>query len=105
MNSQLVYRLAADLLLLVHVAWVLFIVLGLLLIYAGHWRNWRWVYNPWFRLLHLLAILIVTFQAWLGLLCPLTTWEMALRDQGGDAVYQGSFIAHWLGRLITYQPD
>ena len=34
--------------------------------------------------------------AWIGMICPLTTWEMALRAKAGDATYSGSFIAHWL---------
>jgi polyferredoxin len=50
-----------------------------------------------------LAIGIVVAQAWLGVLCPLTTLEMALRERAGDAVYPGSFIAHWLEALLYYE--
>ncbi len=94
------YRLAADLLLGLHVAFVLFVVVGLLLILAGGANGWRWVRNPWFRLIHLLAIIVVALQAWLGRICPLTTWEMALRAKAGDATYSGDFIGHWLQRLL-----
>ena len=103
MEMPLLYRLAADLLLLLHFLWVVFIVLGLALIYLGRWRHWQWVRHPWFRLLHLMAILIVAAQAWLGLLCPLTRWEMALRARAGEAVYEGAFIAYWMGELLYYQ--
>ena len=37
------------------------------------------------------------------MLCPLTTLEMALRMAAGERTYAGSFIAHWLGRLLYYQ--
>lgn len=97
------YLLAADLLLFVHVLFVAFVVVGLLLIFAGRVRAWSWVTNPWFRLAHLAAIAIVVLQSWLGIVCPLTTWEMAFREQAGDATYSGSFIAYWLGRLLYYR--
>ena len=76
-------------------------VLALILI--GGWRGWGWVRNPWFRLAHLAAIGVVISQAWLGRICPLTTLEMYLRSRAGDAVYRGSFIAHWFERLLYYE--
>ena len=96
------YRIAADLLLLLHVAFVLFVVIGLALILVGAWRGWDWVRNPWFRAAHLAAIGIVVLQAWLGRICPLTIWEMALRERAGDATHTGSFIAHWLQAFLYY---
>ena len=93
----------ADAVLLLHVLVVLFIVGSLCLIAVGGARRWRWVRNPWFRLGHLLAIGLVAAQAWLGMVCPLTTLEMALRMAAGERTYAGSFIAHWLGRLLYYQ--
>lgn len=94
------YRLLADLILTIHVAFVIFVVVGLLLILVGKTMGWSWVRNPWLRAAHLLAIGIVTTQAWAGVICPLTTWEMDLRAKAGDTVYGGSFIAHWLGELL-----
>ena len=103
MNLQL---LAADALLLLHSLFVLFVVGGLLVIIAGGARGWSWVRNRWFRLAHLAAIAIVVVQSWLGLVCPLTIWEMALRVRGGQEAYHSTFISHWLGRLLYYQaPD
>lgn len=97
------YRLAADAMLLGHVLYVAFVVLGLLAVVVGGFRGWAWVRNPWFRWLHLAAIGIVVLQSWLGITCPLTIWEMALRERAGDTVYEGAFIAHWLNRLLYYQ--
>ena len=97
------YRLAADALLALHAGFVVFVVGGLCLILVGGMRGWSWVRNPWFRLAHLAAIAVVVLQAWLGLVCPLTQWEMALRSRAGDAVYAGSFVAHWMQALLYYE--
>ncbi|MGI9292280.1 MAG: DUF2784 domain-containing protein [Gammaproteobacteria bacterium] len=94
--------LAADLILLIHAGFVLFVVLSLPLIIAGKLLDWRWVHNFRFRTVHLISIGIVTLQAWLGMICPLTTLEMALRERAGDATYPGSFIAYWVSQLIYY---
>jgi hypothetical protein len=94
--------LAADALLLLHSLFVAFVVCGLLLVIVGGLRGWAWVHNRWFRLAHLVAIGCVVVQSWLGLVCPLTTWEMALRTRAGEAAYSGSFIAHWLSQLLYY---
>ena len=103
MDAKLFYLIAADAILLTHVLFVVFVVFGLLLIFAGKLFTWHWVYNFMFRGLHLLAIGIVVLQSWLGVNCPLTIWEMSLRAKGGDAVYAGSFIGHWLQTLLYYR--
>jgi polyferredoxin len=51
---------------------------------------------------HLIGIGIVVLQAWLGLICPLTIWEMNLRAKAGEVVYEGSFITHVLNDLLYY---
>lgn len=100
------YRLLADLVLSLHVAIVLFVVGGLLFVLVGNWRHWGWVNTLWFRLLHLLAIAVVAAQAWLGLVCPLTTLEMWLRANAQQSTYGGSFIEYWLQHLLYYEaPD
>ncbi len=96
------YLLAADGVLFLHVSFVLFVVLALLAIIVGKWRGWSWVRNRRFRIVHLLAIGFVVVQTWLGEACPLTILEMELRAKGGDAVYTGDFIAHWMARLLYY---
>lgn len=102
MTSDTFYLLTADLVLLVHVLFVMFVVFGLLLIFIGRVRSWSWVRNPWFRCAHLLGITVVVLQSWFGMICPLTIWEMDLRAKAGVAVYQGSFISHWLNELLYY---
>ena len=103
MESGSYYLLAADLILFSHVLFVAFVVLGLVLILMGKVCAWSWVRNTWFRLIHLAAIGVVVLQSWAGVICPLTTWEMALRERAGDAVYSGSFISHWLGSILYFQ--
>ena len=103
MDSSTIFQLAADMILLLHVLFVSFVVIGLVLILVGKLRAWHWVRNPWFRLLHLVAISVVMAQAWFGIICPFTTIEMVLRSHAGDAVYSGSFIAHWLDELLYFQ--
>ena len=106
MSEQSLLLLLADALLLIHVLFVGFVVLGLVAIYLGFFLHWRWVRNRWFRILHLMAIVIVVLQSWLGLICPLTIWEMALREKASAAVYAGSFIQYWLHQLLYWQaPD
>ena len=102
MGDRLV-TILADLLRLVHFGFVLFVVAGLGCVLVGKFRNWRWVRDPWFRLAHLLAIGFVAVQAWLGRLCPLTIWESALRRAAGGDAYEGSFVAHWIGRILYFE--
>lgn len=88
----------ADLVLIVHFAFVLFVVGGLPAIWIGAVAGWGWVRNFWFRALHLAAIVYVAGQALAGVWCPLTVWEDALRGTRSDL----SFIARWIRRLIFY---
>ncbi len=97
------FLLAADAILLLHILFVVFVLVGLVLIFAGKARGWRWVRNPWFRLGHLAAISVVVIQSWFGAICPLTTWEMTLRSRAGETVYAGTFIGHWLQTILYYQ--
>ena len=97
------YLILADAVLVLHFALVAFVVGGLILIWVGNWRGWRWVNGWWLRLAHIAAIGVVIAQVWLGAECPLTTLEMWLRKTGGMPAYQESFIAHWLQRLIYYE--
>ena len=96
------WQLLADLVLALHVALVLFVIGGLVLIVVGNLRGWRWVNGLALRVAHLAAIGIVVAEAWLGVVCPLTALEMWLRLQGRGPTYAGSFIEHWLSRLLYY---
>ena len=69
----------ADFVLIVHFMFVLFVVGGLVLIWIGAACAWQYVRNYWFRLAHLAAICFVAVESLLGMVCPLTAWEDALR--------------------------
>lgn len=69
----------ADVLVVIHLAYVGFVVVGLVAIFAGMLLRWQWIRNPWFRWTHLAMILIVAGEAIVDFECPLTTWEKALR--------------------------
>ncbi len=103
MSSEVLYLIVADAVLFIHVLFVAFVIISLLLIFIGKLLSWIWVRNPWFRLAHLLGTAVVVLLSWLGVICPLTDWEMALRTSAGDSVYAGSFISHWLETLLYYQ--
>ena len=51
------------------------------IIQLGGALGWGWVRLRWFRITHLCAIGVVVIQSWLGVMCPLTTLEMALRPR------------------------
>ena len=102
MSMPRVLLLLADAILVMHLLFVLFVVFGLVAVYLGYVFRWRWVRRRRFRIVHLLAIGIVVVQSWLGVICPLTRWEMALRAEAGADVYAGSFIQYWLQALLYY---
>lgn len=102
MDDGIPYRILADAVLTLHFAIVAFVVGGLVLVIVGNLRKWRCVNSLWFRLAHLGAIAFVVAEAWFGLTCPLTTLEMWLRARAGAAIYGGSFVEHWLQRILYY---
>lgn len=105
MDSPAWYRLAADGMLITHVSIVVFIVLGLVLTLVGGGLGWLWVRNRWYRGVHLLCIAVVVGQSWLGIVCPLTSWETWLREAAGQKAYNETFIAYWLRRLLYFEAD
>ncbi len=103
---QWFYSLLADTVLLVHVLVVLFNVGAVPIIWLGYFRKWDIVRHSCFRVAHLLLLGFVTAETALGLTCPLTTLENWLRLRaGGGALYEGSFVTHWLQRLIFWDFD
>ncbi len=97
------YQVLADGVLLLHFGIVLFVVLGLPAIVIGNKAGWAWANVYWWRLLHLGAIGVVALQAWIGQYCPLTILESWLRVNAGQAAYTGSFVEHWVQRVLYYQ--
>jgi hypothetical protein len=96
------YGYAADAVVAVHVAYVGFIVLGQLAILLGAVLKWGWIRNLWFRVAHLLAIVIVAGEALLRIDCPLTTWEDDLRRLAGQSVAGGTFMGRCLDQILFY---
>jgi hypothetical protein len=103
MGEHADFQVLANLVLALHLAVVAFVVLGLVFVVLGNvrWR-WRWVNNPWLRGAHLAAIAFIVLETCFGVVCPLTTLEMALRAKAQAPVYGGDFVAHWLQRLLYY---
>lgn len=84
------HRLLADAVVLLHLAFVAFAILGGLLA-----LRWRWM--PW---LHLPAVLWGTAVELAQWRCPLTPLENALRRAAGGATYSGGFIEHYVHPLL-----
>jgi hypothetical protein len=98
------YRFLADVVSLVHFAYVAFVVLGLLLILTGIALRWKWVRNFWFRTVHLLMIGVVAAESICGIECPLTTWEYDLRIAAGQEWTPDSFIGRMVHALMFLNP-
>ncbi len=90
--------LLADLVLIIHFLYVLFVVGSFPVIWLGAWFKMAFVRNRWFRYLHLAAILLVVVESLLGAVCPLTVWENTLRQVETDS----SFIQRWLHQIMFY---
>ncbi|MFO7908744.1 MAG: DUF2784 family protein [Halomonas sp.] len=83
--SEPLLLLMADVVLVLHVIFVAFVVLGLLVIYLGYFCQWQWVRHKVWRIAHLAAVGYVVVQSWLGLLGhPLQSKPEDERDGGTD---------------------
>jgi len=83
-------RIAADAVLVLHLAFVLFALLGGLLVLRA----------PGFAWLHLPALAWAAFVEFTGRVCPLTPLEVALRQAAGDAGYAGDFLEHYIVAIL-----
>lgn len=100
------HRLLADVVLIAHFLYVLFVVTGLLLIWIGGFMEWQWVKLFWFRVIHLASIAFVAIISLFNIPCPLTILEMNLRISGGADFHSQRFIQHWLHKILFYEaPD
>ena len=99
------YGVLADAILVVHFAFVVFVVFGFLLILIGLLARWSWIHNRTFRITHLAAIGIVVLQVWFDRICPLTLWENELRHRAGESGYTETFVEHWLHKILFYQAE
>ena len=102
-TSALSIRWLADAVLALHVAFIVFVVGGLVVVIVGNLRGWRWVNAWWFRAAHLAAIGFVVAESVFDMPCPFTTLEAWLRPREAAQAYSQGFIAHWLERLFSYE--
>ena len=86
----MLFRIMADLLVVVHAGFVAFVILGGLLVL-------KWPRAAWLHLPCCLWGALIEFQSWI---CPLTPLEKWLRVQAGQAGYSGGFIQHYLVPLL-----
>ena len=84
------YRVLADLALVLHLGFVLFVVLGGLLVVR--WPRLAWVHIP--------AAVWGVLIEYTGWICPLTPLENSLRVRGGEPGYGGGFIQHYIQPLL-----
>ena len=82
----MIFRLLADATVVVHLAFVAFVVLGGLLV-------WRWPRIAWAHVPAAVWGATIEFAGWI---CPLTPFENWLRERGGEAAYTSSFVERYL---------
>lgn len=102
-HDNVLYTLAANAVLALHVAVAAFVVGGQIMILHGWRGGWKWTRNGVFRFTHLSVVLFIIVETVLGAACPLTTLENWLRWRAGQAVYDDvGCIAHWLQKVLFY---
>jgi len=95
--------LIADLIVVLHFVIVIFNVGMLFVILIGRALQWGFIRNFWLRIIHLVMIMFVVFEAIAGISCPLTDLEYELRIAAGqNNVNGGSFVARLVHQLIFY---
>jgi hypothetical protein len=96
----MLYKIIADIIVVLHFIWIIFMLLGFVLTIYGFFR--RDYFNWWlFRTLHLLGILFVGILTLLRRFCPLTILENLSRvKHNPESTYPGSFIIHYIENLV-----
>jgi len=83
-------KIAADITLLVHLTFILFVVFGGLIVLYRQWVAW----------FHIPMVLWASFINLIGWVCPLTPLENTYRSAAGQAGYEGGFVEHYIARLV-----
>ena len=86
----MINRILADIIVVIHFAFILFVILGGLLV-----LRWRWL--AWIHIPAAVWGAIIEFAGWI---CPLTPLENRFRVKGGADGYQSSFIEHYIVPII-----
>lgn len=82
----MIYKILADTLVIIHLAFIVFVVAGGLLVLK--WKKLAWLHLPcaaWG--------VLIEYAGWI---CPLTPWENQLREKGGGTTYEGDFIDNYI---------
>ncbi len=90
MEVVLFYQLAADILVSVHLAFIVFVI-------TGGFAVLRWQWLAWLHLPAVVWAAVVIINGWL---CPLTPWENDLRRLAGQEGYSGGFIEYYIIPLV-----
>ncbi|MBN1695266.1 DUF2784 family protein [candidate division WOR-3 bacterium] len=96
----MLYKIIADMIVVLHFFWIIFMLLGFsFTIYGFFWKKF---FDWWlFRTLHLSGILFVGLLTLLQRFCPLTILENLSRAKySPDSTYPGSFIVHYIENLV-----
>ena len=88
----------ADLILGIHFCVVIFVVFGLLIMPIGYLFSLNWTRHRRMRSIHIVLMGLITLETLLGITCPLTYFENAMR--GGD--YNQSFVSYWIMSLVYW---
>jgi len=110
-EESMLYKILADLVVLIHFAWILFMLWGFILTVRSSISVYvlpatkdrsRAFFDRWiFRTIHLGGIVYVAILTVLGKYCPLTTLENKLRAQyNTELTYPGSFVVHYIERIV-----
>lgn len=86
----MLYRVLADIIVLIHLAFIIFVIFGGFLV-----LRWRWLF--WFHIPAAIWGALIEFVGWI---CPLTPLENQFRMKSGEVGYQNGFIEHYIIPLI-----
>src|SRR5579872_4466862 len=89
----------ANIVTIVHLAYFVFVVGGFIVVVG---RRSRWVFNPWFRIAHLLSIWIVLAEDVIGANCPLNVAESSLRSPRIQNAEASSGFGYVLDQLLHH---
>ncbi len=93
----------ADIVVVLHLGFVMFIVAGFAAILCGVFLGWSWIRGRRWRMIHLGCMAFVALEAVVGVVCPLTALEDRLRLAAGSTVGGGSFVGRLVYRLLYYE--
>jgi hypothetical protein len=92
----------ANIVTIVHLAYFVFVVGGVVGIVVKAARRPGWAYNPWFRIVHLLSIFVVLTENVTGWNCPLNVLEGSLRSPAIENVEASSGFGYLLDQLLHH---